>query len=133
MENQCVISITGKERINMTHEEDWRNIAFPYADWVFDIHNILNKLDIIHYADRHENIIHILHVPQELFDHIISHTYPRELGFFVHRTEKLYYRGFYTGEIEPVGVSSSRTTFCIKKPDNPNIDLRHPVITLKRT
>lgn len=117
----------------MIYEENWRNIDFPYADWVFDIHNILNKLDIIHCADLCENIIHILHVPQELFDRIIAYTYPRGLGFFVYKTQKLYYTGYFTGKIRPVGCSDVKTTFCIKEPDNPNIDLRHPVITLKRT
>lgn len=116
----------------MIYEEDWRNIDFPYADWVFDMHNILNKLDIVHRADLCEDIIHILHVPQELFDRITAYTYPRGLGFFIHRTEKICYKGFFVGERIPVGIQNSRTTFCIKKPDNPNIDLKHPLITLER-
>lgn len=54
--------------------EQWCDPYFDYEEWIYVIHTLLLGLEIHHHALQKENVIHVLHIPDECMQHILNIT-----------------------------------------------------------
>lgn len=113
--------------------EQWCDPYFDYEEWIYVIHTLLLGLELHHHAFRKENVIDVLHIPDECMQHILNITQKMGLMIHIHKTQKAFYSGYFIGEKNFYAFKDGPTTIKIHKPpEDHQLDLSKPVYTFER-
>lgn len=113
--------------------EQWCDPYFDYEEWIYVIHTLLLGLELHHHALQKENVVHVLHIPDECMQHILNITQKMGLMVHIHKIQKAIYSGYFIGEKNLYGFQDGPITFKIcKPPEDRQVDLSKPVYTFER-
>lgn len=113
--------------------EQWCDPYFDYEEWVYVIRALLSGLELHHHAFRKENVIDVLHIPDECMQHILNITQKMGLMVHIHKTQKAFWSGYFIGEKNFYAFKDGPTTIKIRKPpEDHQLDLSKPVYTFER-
>lgn len=113
--------------------EQWCDPYFDYEEWIYVIHTLLSGLELHHHAFRKENVIDVLHIPDECMQHILNITQKMGLMVHIHKTQKAFWSGYFIGEKNFYAFKDGPTTIKIRKPpEDHQLDLSKPVYTFER-